>query len=307
MPACHPLSLQGLLCLLFSAACALAPSLAAAQIQDHEAEAALIPILRSEASAYEHGEGVVADGKRSAELYCRAARLGDAESQFNLGWMYANGRGVERSDSMAAFFFNAAAEQGYAQAVQMLSQVGGPPNYVPDCMREPPAPVAVATPAPVPRLQGSAPKTIVDLVKKMAPEYRVQPQFALAIIEAESNFNVAALSPRNAKGLMQLLPETATRFNVRNPYDAAQNIRGGLAYLRWLLAYFEGDVILVAAAYNAGEATVERYRGVPPYLETRAYVARILHGCGALAYPYDASVTQPSAQLSLIRGRRGVM
>ena len=74
-----------------------------------------------------------------------------------------------------------------------------------------------------------------------------------------------ALSPKNAKGLMQLIPATAARFNVRNPYDPAQNIRGGIAYLSWLLAYFEGDVTLVAAAYNAGEGAVERYRGVPPY------------------------------------------
>ena len=100
---------------------------------------------------------------------------------------------------------------------------------------------------------------------------------------------------------MQLIPETSERFNVKNPYDPAQNIRGGLTYLRWLLAYFEGDVALVAAAYNAGEGKVERYRGVPPYLETRAYVQRILKAVGATAHPFDRSVAQPSPALERIR------
>ena len=136
---------------------------------------------------------------------------------------------------------------------------------------------------------------------KMAPQFKVEPQLALAIIAAESNFDSLALSPKNARGLMQLIPETSERFNVRNAFDPAQNIRGGLTYLRWLLAYFEGDVALVAAAYNSGEGTVERYRGVPPYLETRAYVQRILKSVGSRAHPFDEAVTRPSASLPLIR------
>nr|WP_259372138.1 transglycosylase SLT domain-containing protein [Caldimonas mangrovi] len=267
----------------------------------------VIALLRAEAAGYEHGNGVAQDGPRAAALYCRAARLGDPESQFSLGWMYANGRGVERNDSAAAFFFHAAAEQGYQQAAHMLRRVGGPPNEVPDCMREAPAPapspVRQAARAAALPILANAPKDIADLVLKMAPDYGVQPQLALAIIEAESNYDTVALSPRNAKGLMQLIPETAARFNVANPYDPAQNIRGGLAYLRWLLAYFEGDVTLVAAAYNAGEGTVERYRGVPPYMETRAYVRRILHTAGLAMHAYDARVTTPSRALRLIRSR----
>ena len=91
---------------------------------------------------------------------------------------------------------------------------------------------------------------------------------------------------------------------MRNPYDPAQNIRGGVAYLRWLLAYFEGDVTLVAAAYNAGEGTVERYRGVPPYVETRAYVRKIVDAVGTLIQPFDGSATQPSAKMQLLRAPR---
>jgi len=110
-----------------------------------------------------------------------------------------------------------------------------------------------------------------------------------------------AVSPKQAQGLMQLIPDTALRFKVRNAMDPAQNIRGGMAYLRWLMAYFEGDVALVAAAYNAGERAVERYRGVPPYAETRDYVRRILAAVGTLAHPFDASVTAPSPTLPLMR------
>jgi soluble lytic murein transglycosylase-like protein len=155
-------------------------------------------------------------------------------------------------------------------------------------------------------VRSNAPKYLLDLVKKAAPEYKVHPQLALSIMEVESNFDTVALSPRNAKGLMQLIPETAERFNVRNAYDAEQNLRGGLAYLRWLLAYFEGDVVLVAAAYNAGEGAVNRYRGVPPYAETRAYVQKVLANMTAAILPFDAGATSPSPQLRLIREQRRV-
>jgi TPR repeat protein len=282
--------------------CAALTGWAAAQ---EAADATLVAGLREEAAAYEHGRGVTRDGPRAAALYCRAARLGDAAAQFDLGWMYAYGRGVKRDDALAAYFFRAAAGQGIAQAKTMLLQVGAPTPEAPDCMRPPAPPLPEFEPAPLeaalPALPASAPKAIVALVQKMAPEYRVPPHLVLAIMQAESNFDPAAVSPRNAQGLMQLVPDTASRFRVRNPFDAAQNIRGGIAYLRWLLAYFEGDVALVAAAYNAGEGTVERYRGVPPYDETRAYVQRILAAVGAVSQPFDASVTEPSPQLHLIR------
>ncbi|MCW7539620.1 transglycosylase SLT domain-containing protein [Aquabacterium sp. A7-Y] len=288
-------------------AVALALPAPAARAAEPPPENVLITLLRGEAASHEHGDGVPRDGQRAATLYCEAARMGDAESQYSLGWMYANGRGVERSDSLAAFFFHAAAEQGHEQALRMLQAVGGPSSEVPSCMREPVAPAPATAPAAVApaRIPAGAPGHIVELVQRLAPEYRVWPALALAIIEAESNFDSVALSPRNAKGLMQLIPETAARFQVRNPYDPAQNIRGGLAYLRWLLAYFEGDVRLVAAAYNAGEGTVERYRGVPPYVETRAYVRRILAAVGAEAHPFDAGVARPSAALRRIREARG--
>ena len=286
---------------------------AQAVIEEGNVEQAKRELLRVQAQALENGEGVERDPVAAAKLYCEAARLGDAPSQFNLGWMYSNGRGVERSDQWAAFFFHAAAEQGYEQAQRMLNQVGGPPTYVPDCMREPEPPKALAVAAPrrVPAARPATPvvvarawwpPSIVEMVKSIAPEFKVHPQLVLSVIEVESRFDTVAISPKNAKGLMQLIPETAARFGVRNAYDATQNVRGGTAYLRWLLAYYQGDVALAAAAYNAGEAAVDRYRGVPPYAETRAYVRKVLDLFGSYFQPFDASVTEPSPRLSAIKG-----
>jgi soluble lytic murein transglycosylase-like protein len=291
---------------------AVAPVLccAAALADEARSDRALIASMRAEATAYQYGEGVPKDVPRALELFCSAARRGDAESQFDLGWIHAHGQGVPRNDSLAAFFFAAAAEQGIGQARQMLQLVGSPEGAIPECMREPeppPAPPAPVDEAPAARpfqIQTKAPKALIDLVQKMAPQYRVEPQLALAIMEVESNFDSAAVSPKNAMGLMQLVPETAARFNVRNAFDPIQSVRGGLAYLRWLLAYFEGDLTLVAAAYNAGEGTVERYRGVPPYAETRGYVRRIVEAVGATQHPFDAKVTAPSSQLPRIRASK---
>ena len=115
-----------------------------------------------------------------------------------------------------------------------------------------------------------------ELVQRLAPRFEVDPRLALAIVRSESNFQARALSPKNAQGLMQLIPETAERFGVRDVWNPEQNVRGGLTYLRWLLDRFGGDVALASAAYNAGEKAVERHGGVPPYSETREYVRRIL-------------------------------
>ena len=291
--------------LLFAIGCASIPT-AVAALQTDESPEARIAALRLDAVAYEHGNGQPKDGLRAAALYCQAAKLGDAASQFDLGWMYANGRGVQRDDALAAYFFQSAAAQGLQQASAMLKRVGEPGAEIPACMRDPVV-VVEAAPMPVveepPELPIVAPRPILDLVTKLAPQYQVPPRLVLAVIEAESNFNRLAVSPKNAQGLMQLIPETAQRFGVKNAFDPAQNVRGGIAYLRWLLAYFEGDVALVAAAYNAGERAVERHLGVPPFLETRAYVRRILAAVRPVTQ-FDASVVEPSPQLRLIRERQ---
>ena len=266
--------------------------------RDQDPSSLELESLRVEARSYEHGEGAPKDPLRAARLYCDGARYGDAEAQFSLGWMYANGRGVERSDETAAYFFKLAAAVGHQQAQKMLRFVGDPVAAAPECMRVvddeigPDADEFLASPAR---------KQVVELVRKLAPEYGVSPRLVMAVIKAESNFESTAVSPKNAQGLMQLIPETSLRFNVRKPFDPEQNIRGGMSYLRWLLAYFEGDVALVAAAYNAGEGAVNRYRGVPPYAETRGYVKRILGIFKKEIHPFNPEVTTPSPELPKIR------
>jgi soluble lytic murein transglycosylase-like protein len=91
-----------------------------------------------------------------------------------------------------------------------------------------------------------------------------------------------------------LIPQTAQRFGVKRAFDPVDNINGGLAYLRWLLAFFQGNVPLVLAAYNAGEGAVERYRGIPPYEETRRYVKKITGMYPKAQHPYQAHIVDPS-------------
>ena len=281
---------------------------------------------RDEARTYEYGDGgAPRDAVRAAELYCRAARYGDAEAQYSLAWMLTNARGIERNDATAAHLFTAAAEQGHPQARNMATRLGTPVGPPPPCLRPPeadalaqlaetapaqtlpPAPPAAGAQTaqlpPIPRvLLERTPIAISSYVQMVAPEYRLEPALVLAVMAAESNFDPLAVSPKNAQGLMQLIPDTARRFGVRNILDPAQNIRGGMAYLRWLLAYFEGDVSLALAAYNAGEGAVERYLGVPPFAETRNYVLKILVSLGGKrVHGYDATATPPSQRLAAMR------
>jgi soluble lytic murein transglycosylase-like protein len=115
---------------------------------------------------------------------------------------------------------------------------------------------------------------------RSAAEYNaVDESLIRAIIHAESAYQPDAVSPKGAQGLMQLMPDTQAEVQVFDPFDPAQNIRGGTLYLAQLLDEFEGDVELAAAAYNAGSSAVNKYRGIPPYDETKEYVrrVRILH------------------------------
>ena len=100
---------------------------------------------------------------------------------------------------------------------------------------------------------------------------------------------------------MQLIPETAERFGVKKVFNPAENIRGGLAYLQWLLAFFEGDVPLVLAAYNAGERAVEKYRGIPPYAETRNYVKKITSVYRSANHSFDPGVVAASPVMESLR------
>jgi len=130
----------------------------------------------------------------------------------------------------------------------------------------------VETRKPLPKL----PPELDDLVARIAIEQGLDPRLIHAVISAESGGNSRAVSPKGAKGLMQLIDSTAAEVGVRNPFDPVQNIRGGATYLKRMLDRYEGNKSLAVAAYNAGPGAVDRYGGIPPYPETVAYVRKIM-------------------------------
>ncbi len=133
----------------------------------------------------------------------------------------------------------------------------------------PPALAAVAAPPP-------KPQTLNEVINTISDRHHLDPDFISSVIHAESGFNPRAVSPKGAQGLMQLMPQTASKLGVSNAFDPRANVEGGTRYLSELLERYNFDVVKALAAYNAGPHRVEQYRGVPPYYETRAYVARIV-------------------------------
>jgi hypothetical protein len=115
-----------------------------------------------------------------------------------------------------------------------------------------------------------------QVVNEASGRYRLDPDLVNSVIKAESGFNVRAVSPKGAQGLMQLMPGTASQLGVPNAFDPQANVEGGTRYLRELLERYNFDLVKALAAYNAGPQRVEQFGGVPPYYETRAYVARIV-------------------------------
>src|ERR1700756_1151052 len=115
-----------------------------------------------------------------------------------------------------------------------------------------------------------------QVVNEASGRYRLDPDLVNSVIKAESGFNVRAVSPKGAQGLMQLMPGTASQLGVPNAFDPRANVDGGTKYLRELLERYNFDIVKALAAYNAGPQRVEQFRGVPPFYETRAYVARIV-------------------------------
>ncbi len=242
---------------------------------------------------------------KAANLYCEASRYGSAEAMYRLGMLYAFGNGVKKSQTYAAILFGLAAMQGHFEAQKMLETIQIRALDTPPCVVAKVAPKRApdlyygdydGTPE-IDRYINNLPKNkrwVVNLVDTVSDWYHVDEKLVLSIITAESNFQVSARSHKDAHGLMQLIPATAERFNVKNAYNATQNIKGGVAYLRWLLSYFRGDVMLAVAAYNAGERAVDRHQGVPPYKETKAYVKKVLSLYQLKRHQFDENIAQPS-------------
>ncbi|MFE8034935.1 lytic transglycosylase domain-containing protein [Thiohalocapsa marina] len=298
-----PLRIRPLLaaCGLIALACGQA-AMAATDTEAHR--------LLDAGRRFEHGVGAPQDIDRALRLYCRAGDLGLAEASYHLGWLYSSGRVGTVDEVLGAAWYKAAQAARHPQAETQLRQLGAldaPLDQPPECvlkaaLRERRLPATATQPgAHAPPMADIAPLAareighadIVSLVRYLAPQYRLPPELVLAVIAAESNFNPDAHSPKDARGLMQLIPETAARFGVSNPWNPIDNLRGGMAYLRWLLDHFNGDLELALAGYNAGENAVIRHGGIPPYPETQAYVRQIRQRLGR----------QSTGPVSVIRGQ----
>ena len=270
-------------------------------------EPAVVSSLLEQAQSLERSTDDLEGPWQAATRYCEASRLGSTEAQYRLGMLFAFGRGVPESREMAASLFSLAALQGHAEAQNMLETIRITSALLPACVLESVVPEKgrgsndfAASGSGIDRFLLNLPKNrrwVVDLVGPLARWNGVDPKLILSIIATESNFQIRARSPKAAMGLMQLIPETAERFNVSSAYNASQNIKGGLAYVRWLLSYYRGDVRLALAAYNAGEGTVDRYKGIPPYRETRQYVQRVMALYGRATHPFDGRAGKVSPSL----------
>jgi len=274
-------------------------------------------LLMDLANRYE--KGARRDYGRARQLYCAAARLGHSPAQVRLAWMYAYGVGALQDRELAGAWLRVAAAKGDLQARKFLALLDYPPRgRPPRCTYSSRYDrYAIATiPASLPKsrtaaedeaiatwsaeidiVDGEAYPTrqqIVEWVYQLAPRYGLDADLVLAIIAVESNFNARARSPKNARGLMQLIPDTAARFGVRDSTNPVQNLHGGMSYLRWLLAYFQGNLRFALAGYNAGEGAVEKYLGIPPYPETRSYVRKVIRRYGRTTHPRVEQVVQPS-------------
>lgn len=262
------------------------------------------------------GDEVDPDGAwKAADMYCQAARYGSAEAVYRLGMLYAFGRGVPENRDYAANLFGIASTHGHFEAQKMLETIEIKTSATPPCVLADVAPekglssnIALTKETPeIDQYIANLPKNkrwVLRLVNTISKWYKVDEKLVLSIISVESNFNNVATSNKEAQGLMQLIPDTAERFNVKNAYNATQNIKGGVAYLRWLLAYFKGDVALTVAAYNAGEGAVNKYKGIPPFAETKLYVKKVQARYPFKTHAYDAQITEPSPVLDAIHAKR---
>lgn len=226
--------------------------------------------------------------QKAIALYCVAASTGNPEGYFRIGRLLATGPASVRSAKMANSYLAMAMRLGNQQASRYYNPRVGNAPIGDQCgvgMRGgqgsyfalPSTPFNVE--AYLAR-QSPGKQKLATMLRHAAKRHQVDVRLVLAIAIAESNLESRAVSAKNAQGVMQLIPETQQRFGVTQPFDPAQNIKGGVSYLKWLDRRFDGDWVLISAAYNAGEKAVERYGGIPPYDETREYVKRVLYFAG---------------------------
>ncbi|HUA76514.1 MAG TPA: transglycosylase SLT domain-containing protein [Acetobacteraceae bacterium] len=207
------------------------------------------------ASRLELGIGVPADPPRAMALFCRAALLGDRGALLHIAdWLLVDGA-PDYDPELAARWLHR------LQRAERGAPLGA---EAPPC----PSPAATGLPAMAVALR--------LLIEHLAPEYGLDPNLVKAVVAVESSYRVDAVSDAGAAGLMQLMPESASRLAVTDRMDAEENLRGGMRDLATLIARYHGDLSLALAAYNAGEGAVDGCQCVPPIPETIAYVERVM-------------------------------
>ncbi len=267
-------------------------SAVAVEIDDY-IEAPRVVAALAQGRAAENGLGMRKNPRLAIALYCDAATIGSPEGYFRVGRVLANLAQTLPQQQLANAYLALAIRLGSQEALKHyrtnvanaalgeecgsgIGELGGTAY----------AEIYDGTGFDIDAYltrQTPAKQKIASIIRQTARQYNIDARIALAIAMAESNLHADAVSPKSAQGVMPLIPATQERFGVTRPFDPEQNVRGALAYLRWLHKRFAGDWRLVVAAYNAGEGSVERYGGIPPYAETQQYVRRVLHFAGLAA------------------------
>ncbi|MBL8477990.1 MAG: transglycosylase SLT domain-containing protein [Sterolibacteriaceae bacterium] len=270
--------------LLFACLVGVAAAAASAQTPELEAPRALAAL--EQGLAAEMGVGIRRNAPLAIRLYCDAAITGSAEGFFRIGRILARGPAHLRNPALANAYLAQAVQLGHHGAIDYFDESVPFAPLDGDCSKLEVAPITEPFDLDG-YLAGLSPtrRRVADLIRRHAARSGVDVRIALAVAMAESNLDTLAVSPKNAQGVMQLIPGTQERFGVVDAFDPESNIRGGLAYLRWLKSRFDGDWPLVVAAYNAGEGSVDRYQGIPPFRETQAYVRRVLFFAGQASRP----------------------
>lgn len=252
-----------------------------AQASDANLEAPRVVATLEQAAAAERGIGGFRRPWLAATLYCDAGMMGSAEGFYQIGRLLNERNSIVYNPALANAYLGLAVRLGHRAALDKHVPVQDEAPLPDDCAEFSRRLADEAFDvdgylAVLPLVR----QRIATLIRRHAPRFDVDARFALAVALAESNLNQHAVSPKNAQGVMQLIPETQERFGVRRPFDPESNIRGALIYIRWLSERFDGDLALVAAAYNAGEGMVEKYGGIPPFPETQQYVRRVFYFSG---------------------------